>query len=156
MLALMACAPDDAHATAIAVSVKSELTLHELDYKLFRENADLAVELPSSTTTVSAAQLSQPFVVVRGEADGFLLSIEGYRSRAEPPVITYQARARFVPEQTLALRVLLARVCEQRDCGFRGLTCYGQALGELAAGTCAAVPMPPLVEVTRPGQESEW
>jgi hypothetical protein len=156
LLALAACAPDGPHATAIVVSVKSELELRELDYRVFRENADLAADAPVSTTTVSAQQLAQPFVVVRGEAEGFLISIEGYGERSQGPSITYQARARFVNEQTLALRVLLARICQQRDCGFRGLTCYGQDLGEMAAGSCGAVPMPPLVPITRAGEESEW
>ncbi len=155
-LALTACAPDDLNATAIAVSVKSELALRELDYRVFREQADLGVDPPLSTLTASADQLGQPFVVVRGASAGFLLSIEGYDERSQGPIVTYQARVRFVPEQTMALRVLLARVCAQRVCSFPGLTCYGQALAGIPEGSCAAIPTPELVRVTYPGEESAW
>ncbi|HEX5660494.1 MAG TPA: hypothetical protein VFX59_25040 [Polyangiales bacterium] len=155
-LALSACAPEGEHATAIAISVKSELALRALDYRVYRANADLGSALPLSSLTVTEAQLAQPFVVVRGAADAFLISIEGYEDRTQPPVITYQAQVHFVPEQTMALRVLLARVCYQRDCGFPGLTCYGQSWGSTAAGTCAAIPTPELVQVTRVGEESDW
>jgi hypothetical protein len=155
-LALAACAPDDVDATAIAISVKSEVELRELDYRVFRANADLSSEAALSSVTVGVDQLAHPFVVVRGAADAFLISIEGYADRSQGPAITYQAHVRFVPEQTLALRVLLASVCYQRDCGFRGLTCYGQSWGGIPAGTCAAIPMPELIRVTRPGEESRW
>jgi hypothetical protein len=155
-LALSACAPDDLNATAIAISVKSEVELRELDYRVYRENADLSSEAPLSSLSIAVEHLAQPFVIVRGAADAFLISIEGYTDRSQGPVITYQAHLRFVPEQTMALRVLLASVCYQRDCGFRGLTCYGQSWGGMPAGTCAAIPMPELIRVTHPGEESEW
>jgi hypothetical protein len=155
-LALSACAPDDIDATAIVVSVKSELELRELDYRVFREIADLSSEAPLSSVTVGADQIARPFVIVRGVAEQFLISIEGYTDRSQGPAITYQAHVRFVPEQTLALRVLLASICYQRDCGFRGLTCYGQSWAGMPAGSCAVVPMPELLRITYPGEESEW
>jgi hypothetical protein len=155
-LALSACAPDDMDATAIAISVKSEVELRELDYRIFRENADLSSEPPLSSVTVRVEHLAQPFVIVRGASDAFVISIEGYADRTQGPAITYQARVRFVPEQTLALRVLLAQACYQRNCIFPGLTCYPRSWAGIPEGTCAAIPMPELTRVTHPGEESAW
>lgn len=158
--ALWCCAPDDGQATAVAVSVKTELEagseLQEIEYRVYRLHADLGSEPPLSTLRVPVAELARPFVVVRGEADAFLLSIAGYGEPSGSPVIGYQAQVHFVDQQTLALRVLLARACYQRDCAFPGLTCYGQALDGVPAGGCAAIPTPELARVTRPGEESEW
>jgi hypothetical protein len=159
-LVFSACAAGDLHATAVAVSVKTELAigteLREVDYRLFPFSADPRVDAPLSTLTVAAQELARPFVVVRGEQDAFLISIEGYADRDQDPVVVYQARARFVREQTLALHVFLSRACYMRDCGFSGLTCYGETWANVPAGTCGAIPMPELPRVTYPGEESEW
>lgn len=157
---LASCGPQVEEATAIAVSLKSDLQigaeLREVVYRVFASDADPERDLPVHELTVAAEQLERPFVVLRGHADAFLIAVDGYLERGHEPVISARARARFRGGETLALRLFLARACYRRECGFVGLSCYGLSYGVTEAGTCAAIPTPELTRVTMPGEESDW
>jgi hypothetical protein len=156
---LAACGAGDLDATAVAISVKTDLPpeqLREVVYRVFPYEAQPATDPSLYDLTVPAEELDRPFVVVRGKDDRFLISVEGYVTPGGEPVVVYQARVQFERGRTLALRVFLASACYRFNCGFPGLICYGETYGTVRGGTCGAVPMPSLPRVSTPGDESDW
>ena len=160
-LSLGSCAPQVEQATAIAVSVKTDLLadseLREVSYRVFSTLADPDDDAPVTEFTTAVQTLEHPFLILRGPADELLLSVEGFLAPQEDPVVVQRVRARFVEGETLALHVFLARACLYGFCETKGLTCYGEAYGQTAAGECAAIPEPPVLGVvSHPGDESSW
>jgi len=148
-------------ATAVAVSVKSELLagteLGQVTYRVFEVNDNPDRSKPVSEFTSPVQELDKPFIVTRAHADEFLLSVEGFAPGQTEPVIVYRERARFEAGKTLALRVFLANACYKVGCSFGGLTCFGEAYGNALPGDCDRIPGPrALHEVQRPGEESDW
>ncbi|MDB4972434.1 MAG: hypothetical protein JWN48_775 [Myxococcaceae bacterium] len=159
--ACAACAPLELPATAIVVSVKTDLTLgvelRELSYRVFRANADADRDAPVGEFTAAAETLAHPFVILQQHDDTLLLSVEGFARPAEEPVVVQRVRARFERGQTLALHVFLARACLDAFCEADGLTCFGQRYGQVEAGQCSSIAGPdPLDRVARAGDEGDW
>lgn len=160
-LALLAsaCAPEPA--TAIAVTVKTDLMfgseLSELNYRVFADDADPDFDEPISEFTAAAQTIDRPFIITRKNADEFLISVEGYGPASPHALVVHRERVRFEAGKTLALHVFLARVCYGNTCAIDGLTCYGEPFGRTQAGVCDTIPGPrPLDRVERPGDESMW
>ncbi|MDB4991051.1 MAG: hypothetical protein JWN04_6229 [Myxococcaceae bacterium] len=156
-----ACAPDRVAATAIVVSVKTDLKigseLRELSYRVFRANSSGDGDAPVAEFSAAAQTLAHPFVILRQREDELMLSVEGFAAPGEGPVVVARVRARFVQGKSLALHVFLARACLFSLCGADGLTCFGETYGEALAGECSAIPGPDaLDEVLMPGDESDW
>lgn len=159
--ALVGCAAELEPATAIAVSIKTDLNvgteLTEISCRVFDVGADPQTAEPASQHTAAAEALERPFVITKGRASEFMLSIEGFRAQGQPPIVVSRVRVRFEEGKTLALPVFLARACNGRSCQFPGLTCFGQASGNVPAGQCAPIPGPDsLREIHNPGEESAW
>jgi hypothetical protein len=160
-LPLGACQPEPDPATAVVVSVMTDLIigseLTHVTYRVFDRDAEPSFDDPVAEFSASADTLAQPFVIKKRNAEEFLLSVEGSAGPSAPPSIVYRAYARFEQGKTLALRVYLARVCAERPmCMFGGLTCYGEPRGDVRAGVCSTIPEATLTQVTRPGDESSW
>jgi hypothetical protein len=160
-LALGGCAPRVEQATAIAVSVKTDLLadseLREVSYRVFPARADPDGDAPVAELTTAVQTLDHPFLILKGSADELLLSVEGFFAPQEDPVVVQRVRVRFVEGETLALHVFLARACLYEFCETEGLTCYGEAYGQTAAGECAPIAEAQVLDaVSHRGDESHW
>jgi len=156
-LALLACAADEQPATAVAVSVKTDMApgreLRDVGAWVLAPTELDDVE-PSGTPdfTWQDDELARPLVVTRRGADRFLLVVRGTGPDDQP--IEYRARAAFEAGKTLRLPVFLARDCGGRSCG-AGSVCYGQREGAVCEGACGPVPtLAALSEVRTPGEET--
>jgi hypothetical protein len=161
LLVLPACAEELQPATAVAVSIKTDLMvgseLTEITCRVFDIEADPQTATPASQHTSVADALERPFVITKGRASEFMLSVEGSRAQGQPPIVVARVRVRFEEGKTLALPIFLARACSGRSCQFPGLTCFGQSVGNVPAGQCAAIPGPDVLrEIHNPGEESAW
>jgi hypothetical protein len=147
-------------ATAIAVSVKTELAIGEelalVTYRVFEIHDDPDHSKPVSEFTTPAQSLDKPFVITRAHADEFLLSVEGFAPEPGEPVVIYREQVKFESGKTLALPVFLAHACYRVRCQYGGHTCYGIAYGSTSAGQCEKYPERDLEPVRRPGDESNW
>lgn len=161
LLVLGACGKEQLSATAVAVSVKSELgaELIGVSYRVFRPEADPARDAPVSELTVDAGTLFRPFVVVRGESETFLLVVDGLGAAGRAaPLVSARVRARFEPGKTLRLPVFLSRACLQNSCAEPPFqTCLGEPRGPLPAGSCAPIPGPDvLTPLGNPDDVARW
>lgn len=160
-LTLATCASDDKAATAIAVTVKSDLTIKDelRGVKAWVLPPDAASDTLRPTTPPSFdwldADIEKPLVIVRKGSDRLVLLVQAVGPNGQ--TLEYRARAHFEEGQTLRLPVFLSRSCASRTCG-AGQVCYGQKVGTTCEDTCGPVPDVSLdqAEITTPGQEVSW
>lgn len=146
-------------ATAVAVLVKTEISSEDLAHVEFRINGvgeDPDYIDAGAKFTSPVEELKSPFIVTRGHADKFLLSVLGFARGGRDAVIVYRELVTFQEGKTLALPVFLADACYAKRCSIDGLTCYGASYDGTPPGQCAAYPERQLQPVLVPGDESKW
>ncbi|MEY4508271.1 MAG: hypothetical protein RLZZ450_393 [Pseudomonadota bacterium] len=141
-----ACEADEASpATAIAVSIKSDLTvgqeLTSVHLRVFEVGADLDKAPMLDFPIQPASDLARPTVITKGSRSEVVIVVQGIGPDGLPQVVQ-RARAQFMDGKTYNLPVFLARVCKAKNCGeLPGQTCYGHMQNSVCEGTCGTIPV---------------
>ncbi|MDB4977299.1 MAG: hypothetical protein JWN48_5640, partial [Myxococcaceae bacterium] len=157
-----ACADPDP-ATAVVLSVKTDMALSGMAVRVYGADADLKnpATPPAQEISIPAADIAKSIPVYRGSHDEAIVVIRGFGS-ANPtqPVVEHSVRVRFVNGHSTAVPVYLASACTTAGtapCPIPGETCYGEQHGSLCAGTCGPIAEAEgAFQIERAGDELNW
>lgn len=157
-LPALGCGDDGGAATAISISLKTDLTAGT-EYKAVQVSvhaaSDRSLSSPLSEHELRAGQLSRPVVVNGSGGQAVLVKVAAIGSSGSAPVVVEVLRASFTAGQTQVLEVFVAAACAGVTCG-AGDTCLGQEFGSECEGSCADIPEPDLRALTQAGDEDAW
>jgi hypothetical protein len=153
VVALCGCTQEERPATAIAISVTSDLGA-ELDQVTFRvyRGSDLAFDgrpaIPEFTESWERVQ-SGAYVIEKGTTNELVIAVAGY-SATGALIVERREGVQFISKQTRALRVFLAAACRDRVCP-PAETC--SAASSATGSVCEQVSFAETIPVLKPGDE---
>lgn len=159
LLAAAACGDEEKAATALVVSVKSDLgaELSSLKVRVYPATADFHdAETPAAgELTIPTADMAKPIVINRGGAGEALVVVRGQNAQGVQ-IVEYAVRARFQDQESIQVPVFLGAKCRDVACAGTADTCFSDGPG----ATCGCGALKTLgedaVRVTKPGDESAW
>jgi hypothetical protein len=144
------CACSEEASTGVLVSihgddeVAAQLTrIQVLLYAFDQRDESMPVEDRPFDLASDGLTLPFSFVILKGQAQRFLLVVKGFRAGSKEPVIEQKAIASFQDERTELLRIVLSAVCYDlaEPCPSLDETCYPTRRGGVEAGSCGDVPV---------------
>lgn len=160
LLTAAGCTQETKQATAIAVSVKTDLALGtelgSIAYRVFPVEGDPSRDQPVAQQTATAAQLSLPFIILKNEDEEVLVAVQGF-SPTDQAIVEHRVRAHFEAGKTIEVPVYLGKSCVKKGCTeVPEQTCHAEARYGVQPGSCGAIPAANPVVITDPDEVGKW
>jgi hypothetical protein len=155
VLGLVGCGDDREPATALVVSVKTDLALSGLTVRVYKGDASSPSDTAKlvSQTPIASADIGKPIVIHKAGLDELLVVVQG---QVGADVVEHAVRGRFTKQKSILLPVFLGNTCLKRACAQAGETCFAEQQGG-ACGICAPIALSAgMREQLEPGDEATW